>query len=174
MYKKVSPLPEELTLVLNYKDKEVNIVFDEPTIYNVYLIEKLLNKWKYLEILELLKIPIKQDIFLSNPIWIIKGILKLINKNEDKTDEDNKFFLFSVFDKLSEKYSKSPIELMQMYTPSQISKIAEGIDFNKNKDDNKDYKNDKYFSEEYINEKEKKNNDILKRVYEAKEKLGLT
>lgn len=179
MYKKVSPLPEELNLVLNFQNKEVKITFNEPSIYDIFKVERLLNNKKYLEIIDLLNIPIDQKVFLSNPAWILKWIFKLLNKHKD--DEINKiedkkentnFFLFSIFDKLWEKYSKDPVELMKIYTPSQISKVAEGIDFNKNILDKKEYKNDKYIDPDFIEKQKKDHEEIMKRVYEAKEKLG--
>lgn len=180
MYKKVSPLPEELTLVLKYKNKNIKISFDEPSVYTIYEVDKLFNKKKYLEIITKLNIPIEEKVFLSNPVWILKAIINLINKSSNdnkeelKEDKDNKFFLFSIFDRLWEKYSKDPIELMKTYTPSQIKSVSEGINFNYNIIDKKEYKNDIYLDPGYIEERNKEYEDTMKRVYEAKEKLGYT
>lgn len=179
MYKKVSPLPEELTLVLKYKNKNLKISFDEPSVYTIYEVDKLFNKKKYLEIITKLNIPIEEKVFLDNPAWILKAIINLINKSnvedEKKTeDKNNKFFLFSIFDRLWEKYSKDPIELMKTYTPSQIKSVSEGIDFNYNVTEKKDYKNNIYLDPGYIEERNKEYENTMKRVYEAKEKLGLT
>gem|GEM_PF-2729968 len=67
MYKKVTPLPEELTLVLNYKNKKIKITFAEPTIYTIYEVDRLFNKKSYLEIIKILNIPIEEKVFLDNP-----------------------------------------------------------------------------------------------------------
>jgi len=67
MYKKVTPLPEELTLVLNYKNKKIKITFVEPTIYTIYEVDRLFNKKSYLEIIKILNIPIEEKVFLDNP-----------------------------------------------------------------------------------------------------------
>jgi len=176
MYKKVTPLPEELTLVLNYKNKKIKITFAEPTIYTIYEVDRLFNKKSYLEIIKILNIPIEEKVFLDNPAWILKAIIELINWNKEKSNktEDNNFFLFSIFDKLWEKYSKDPIELMKKYTPSQIKSISEWIDFNSNVSSNKEYKNDIYLDPAYIEQKNQEYDEILDRVYKAKEKLGIS
>lgn len=179
MYKKVSPLPEELTLVLKYKDKNIEIIFDEPTIYTIYEVDRLFKKKQYTSILKKLNINIKEKVFIENPVWILKAIITLINwwdkeKNQSEELEENKFFLYSVFDRLWTKYWIDPLEIMKKYTPSQIKSLAEGIDFNKNVDDDKEYKNDIYLDPEYIEKRDREYETIMKRVYEAKEKLGLT
>ncbi len=183
MYKKVSPLPEELTLVLKYKNKNLKISFDEPSIFNIYKIEQLLKNKMYFEVLNLLNIDLEKKFFEKNPAWIISWIIKLIHEKKDdeinkivseEKENNDKFFLFWLFDRLANKYNKEPLELMQKYTPSQLVKIAEWISFNKNIDKEKEYKNDIYLDPGYIEQRNKEYEDTMKRVYEAKEKLGLS
>jgi len=182
MYKKVTPLPKILTLVLKYKKEQREIIFDEPSIFNIYKIEQLVENKSYNELLKILNITIDNKFFNKNPNWIITWILNLIQDKKDNEIKkvnwdnigDNKVFLFWLFDRLSERYNKDPIDLMKSYTPSQLVKVIEWINFNQNIDSKKEYKNDIYLDPAYLEQKNQEYDEILDRVYKAKEKLGIS
>lgn len=171
MYKLFETIPEEFTLVLKLNNKNIVLEFEEPTISNYEKIIKLINKWNFSKVLEILKIEIDKNIFNNHYEKIISWIVSLLYKNVESRKND--IFMPSIFEKLWNKYHVLPSLIPQLLTPSQLNYILVWIEFNSNEESDKNFLNHKYKDEEAILEELHQYDDALERVRLAKIKLWM-
>lgn len=173
MYKKFSYLPKKFNLVLKFKTREQNIIFFEPTMYDLMIFEELIEEWEYLEALNHLNIKIKKTDFLSNPIWILKKIMELCywSNKKDNDKENEPWFFPSSIDLLAERFWKTLLEILKEVTPSILNTYFAWFEFNINLQNNKKWENFKFKEKQKISENDMKNyEDIIKRVNKFSEK----
>lgn len=60
-------LVRELILTLNFPKRKVQLVFPEPTIYNLLMFNKLIKEEKYISAIKIIVPDMKEEDFLSNP-----------------------------------------------------------------------------------------------------------
>ncbi len=174
MYKKYSYIEKELVLLLKFKDREEEIVFNEPTLYNISKAEELVRKERFWSSLEVLWVKITPETLMNDPMWILKWLFELLykgfgEKQSQDTSEDS--FLPGILDLVSKRYGILPNILIKQVTPSQLSSIFAGIEYNMNIENGKKEENYKFKVKETISEfQQKKYDEIMKRVEKAKKK----
>ncbi|ATU04910.1 hypothetical protein BKN14_00430 [Candidatus Gracilibacteria bacterium HOT-871] len=171
MYKKFLYIPKKLSLTLNFESRKEIYSFKEPTMYDLLIFEDLILEEKYLQAIKFLKINIKEPDFYSNPMEILKAILKICYGNNKKTENAIKSaieepgFMPSVLDMLGHRYGKTPLEILKEVTPSIFESYLAGFEFNLNIENGKKEENRKFKEKAKITENEMKNyNEIMERV----------
>lgn len=171
MYKKFLYIPKKLSLTLNFESRKEIYSFKEPTMYDLLIFEDLILEEKYLQAIKFLKINIKEPDFYSNPMEILKAILKICYWNNKKTENaiksaiEEPWFMPSVLDMLWHRYWKTPLEILKEVTPSIFESYLAWFEFNLNIENWKKEENRKFKEKAKITENEMKNyNEIMERV----------
>lgn len=168
MFKKYMYFPKKLSIVLIFNNRKKEIIFDEPSLYDLMIFEDLVFEWKYKEAFKYLKINIKEADFLSNPLEILKSIIKICywnKKSEDGVEVWEAPFMPSIYDLLAQRYWITPIQLLKEITPSILESYLAGFEYNMNIENWKKEENYKFKEKCKITEEEMKEYDkIMERV----------
>jgi hypothetical protein len=108
--------------------------------------------------------------FKQKPREILEGVIKLLTWDVEEKPKipQEEWFLPSTYDILAKRYWKTPIEIMQSFTYSQLEWIFAWIEYNINIEIGKKWKNAKFYAKVDVSKYE----DAMERVRKMKEKLG--
>jgi hypothetical protein len=132
--------------------------------------QELIKDENYMEAFSAIWVFISEKEFKQNPNWILDWILILLaweQKEGEKKIQEQEAFTPAFYDSLARRYWKTPIEIMQSFTYSQLDAINAGIEYNMNIENNKKWKNAKFYAKVDVF----KYDDVIERVREARRKM---
>ncbi len=139
-------LVRELSLLLNFPSRKVELFFPEPTIYDLLRFNLLIKEEKYVSAVKIIIPGIDEKDFLSNPIGVIGAIKTLIYGEQKKktgtsADEDDSGFFPSIIDMMANRYGQIPTELIKKVTFTQLLICSKGYEWNLNIQNGQEKKN---------------------------------
>lgn len=139
-------IERELKMKLLFERRTVELVFNEPCIYDLLKFNLLVKQERYTSAVKIIIPEIDERDFLSNPIGIITALKDLIyweqkEKTGSSVEEDEAGFFPSSLDIVGSRYGILPTELIKKITFTQMLISLRGYEWNLNIQNDQESKN---------------------------------